>query len=73
MTRPLDSLGRITIPAEVRKGLFLDAGDLLSLWVDENSITLTPVRTTCIFCGGEQKLTKFMGKQVCKACMEKLA
>lgn len=71
MTRPLDDLGRVVIPIEIRRRFGLVKDDLLTIVTDENGITLIPLRTACTFCGGEQHLTEYMGKQVCAACIAK--
>jgi AbrB family looped-hinge helix DNA binding protein len=49
--RALDSLGRIVIPAEVRRQLALTAGDQLAITMTNGNITLTPLRGVCSECG----------------------
>lgn len=40
MTRPIDVLGRITIPVETRRRLGLQAGDELAIWTEGDRIIL---------------------------------
>lgn len=40
MTRPIDVLGRITIPVETRRRLGLQPGDELAIWTEGDRIIL---------------------------------
>lgn len=40
MTRPIDALGRITIPVETRRRLGLQPGDELAIWTEGDRIIL---------------------------------
>ncbi|HEU4866850.1 MAG TPA: AbrB/MazE/SpoVT family DNA-binding domain-containing protein, partial [Actinomycetota bacterium] len=42
MNRKLDVLGRIVIPAEIRKSLDLKEGGVLDISLEEDRIILTP-------------------------------
>ena len=72
--RKVDELGRIVLPIELRRKLNIDVKDPLEIYTDEsNNIILRKVEKVCIFCGAGEDLSSYMGKQICKACREKLA
>lgn len=68
MTRPIDSLGRIVIPKELRTVLDLSEGDRMEIHVDGDAIVLRKFVPCCLFCGEVGKLIHFGGKQICQDC-----
>jgi transcriptional pleiotropic regulator of transition state genes len=72
MSRKLDVLGRIVIPAEIRKSLDLKEGGVLEISLDEEQIVLTPRRDACVFCGSETDLKTYEGRMVCPSCIGSL-
>jgi len=72
MFRRVDDLGRIVLPAELRKTLGLREGALLDIFLDENRIVLTPRQDTCVFCGARQDLKSFRQKMICATCATEL-
>jgi transcriptional pleiotropic regulator of transition state genes len=73
MSRKLDVLGRIVIPAEIRKSLDLKEGGVLEISLDEEKIVLTPRRDACVFCGSETDLKAYEGRMVCDTCIGSVA
>ena len=45
MTRPLDSLGRVCLPKEIRRSLGINEGDPLEFFVEGDSIILRKYNT----------------------------
>ena len=72
MTRRIDALGRIVIPAELRRILEIRVGDLLDIRVDEGHLVLAKVERTCVFCTSAERLSPYRDKLVCAACVEYL-
>ena len=72
MTRPVDSLGRVVIPMEIRENLGIGTKDLLEISLEGDKIILRKACDSCIFCGADSELVEFEGKKLCKACLEKL-
>ena len=70
MNRKLDVLGRIVIPAEIRKSLSLVEGGQLEISLDEWRIILEPTKDSCALCGGRNFLHQFGDKSVCSSCRE---
>lgn len=69
MNRKLDVLGRIVIPAEIRKSLDLKEGGVLDISMDEDRIILTPRQDACVFCGSRSELKGYSGRMVCSSCL----
>lgn len=72
MSRKLDVLGRIVIPAEIRKSLDLKEGGVLDISLDDEKIVLTPRRDACVFCGSDTDLKGYEGRMVCESCITSL-
>ena len=72
MTRPIDSLGRVVIPMEIRENLGIETKDLLEISLQGDQIILKKSVTTCIFCNSAEELIDFEGKKLCAKCLEKL-
>lgn len=72
MNRKLDVLGRIVIPAEIRKSLDLKEGGLLDISLEDEKIVLIPRRESCVFCGSEKDLKGYEGRMVCPSCISGL-
>ena len=72
MTRPIDYLGRIVIPMEIRESLNIHPKDLLEIYLDGNQIILKKNTDSCVFCGTENDLVSLEDKSICKNCLTKL-
>ena len=68
MTRPIDTLGRIVIPKEIRTALDIAEGDRLEIHVDGDSVVLRKYMPCCLFCGDTQNLISYDGKNICRDC-----
>jgi AbrB family transcriptional regulator, transcriptional pleiotropic regulator of transition state genes len=73
VARKVDQLGRVVLPAEVRRHFDISPGDLVEIAVDSDAILLTKVENCCVFCGGTASLSEFSGKLVCSECVSRLA
>ena len=72
VVRPIDGLGRIVLPAELRKIMGLDAKDFLEIFLDEDKIVLKKYQKSCIFCKNEDDLLEFKDRCVCKSCLKEI-
>jgi AbrB family transcriptional regulator, transcriptional pleiotropic regulator of transition state genes len=75
VSRKVDQLGRVVLPAELRKQLEIRVGDLIEISVDDERIVLQKVAQRCVFCGATapaRELRDFEEKLVCEPCVEKL-
>jgi AbrB family transcriptional regulator, transcriptional pleiotropic regulator of transition state genes len=73
VARKVDQLGRVVLPAEVRRHFGITPGDLIEIAVDSDAILLTKVEDCCVFCTGTANLSEFSGKLVCGECLNRLA
>jgi transcriptional pleiotropic regulator of transition state genes len=72
MARKIDSLGRVVLPAEMRKQLGLETGDLVAISLEDGRVTLEKIESRCTFCGGTVELREFSEKLVCASCVQSL-
>lgn len=73
ITRPMDQLGRIVLPIELRRTLGISPGDGLEIFVDRDMILFRKYALGCVFCGeSTEDLAYFHGKQVCGNCRDQL-
>lgn len=67
--RKVDHLGRVVIPASMRRVLGIDDGDELEVRLDGEVLSMRKPRTVCTFCGGRQDLTDVLDHPVCWSCV----
>lgn len=72
MVRKVDSLGRIALPAQLRKKLDIKSRDEMEIFVDGDHIILQGYKPACIFCGGLVGISDFKGKLVCRKCLKSI-
>ena len=72
IVRRMDSLGRITIPMEIRNPLDIKDSDSLEIFTENNTIILKKYQPYCIFCGNVRDVMTFKGKNICPACMKEI-
>ena len=72
MTRKVDELGRIVLPAEIRQTLNINTKDALEIFTEEDRIVLKKYNPGCCFCTGMDGLVIFEDKRICSVCLEKL-
>ena len=72
MTRKIDDLGRIVIPAETRRLFNISEGDHLNISVEGGNIVLRKLTDTCTFCGSDDEVSLFKGRGVCADCKAQL-
>lgn len=73
IVKPVDSMGRIVLPKEIRRHLDVDSGlDHVEFFLEDNSIVLKKYKPACFFCNSFDNLVYHMDKRVCKVCIDKL-
>ena len=71
--RRIDQLGRVVVPAELRKILGIRKGDLLDIRVEDGRLVLVKIEPECAICGGSDNLQKLHEKHICKDCVGELS
>ncbi len=73
MVRPVDKMGRVVIPKEIRKQLKVENDvDSFEIYMDNDKVILRKYQPTCIFCDSLADSVVFEGYNVCTSCIEKL-
>lgn len=70
--RKIDPLGRIVLPAELRKTMNLPELTPMEIFTEGNSIILTKYERGCVFCGSMKNITVFKDKLVCSECRQEV-
>ena len=70
VVRPIDQLGRIVIPIELRRTLDIEVGDPLEIFVDGEEVILRKYEPGCVFCGDARDVVNYKGKNICKNCIK---
>ena len=75
IVRKVDELGRVVIPIELRRTLGINEKDALEIYVENDRIILKKYEpaNACVFCGNEEKISLFHGKNICTNCKQELA
>lgn len=72
IVRPLDALGRVVIPIELRRTLNINADDSLEVYVDGEYILLKKYEPACIFCGSNDDIKQLHGRNICAKCIAEM-
>lgn len=72
IVRPVDALGRIVIPVELRRNLGIKTEDSLEIFVDGQYIMLKKYEPSCVFCGDIHDIQQVHGKNVCAKCIREM-
>lgn len=72
ITRPVDDLGRIVLPKELRTSMGIREGDRMEIMVTGEHIVLAKAVPCCVICGSTSHLIEVEGTSVCRPCAERL-
>lgn len=71
--RKVDDLGRVVIPAAIRRSLNIREGDALEVAVEGERVVLARPQDACVFCAREdQALVRFRNRLLCAGCVAAL-
>lgn len=73
VVRKIDELGRITLPMEIRKTLFITERDPLQIFVEDDRIILQKYSAGDIFTGEMDDLIEFHGRKISKQSIIEMA
>jgi len=68
ITRKVDALGRVVLPAEMRRALGIAEGDMVEFAVDGDHIVVGRAGRRCVFCDAGGELVEFSSRLVCEGC-----
>lgn len=72
IVRRIDEMGRIVLPAELRRTLDIGDKENMEIFVDGSNIVLKKYSPTCVFCDGARDVVRFKGKNICSRCLRQL-
>lgn len=73
MVRPVDKMGRVVIPKEIRQQLGVqNEVDSFEIYTENNYVILKKYQPSCVFCERLGSSVEFNGHTVCYECIEKL-
>lgn len=72
ITRPVDNLGRVVIPIEIRNQLGIKIKDKILFLINGRDIVLRKHQQECVFCGKQNDLVDFKMQKVCRKCNEEM-
>lgn len=70
--RKVDAMGRIALPADMRRSLGLTGGDTVEIFSEGAALVLRKYQPTCSFCGRGGDIYIFRGKNICRRCIVEL-
>ena len=73
IVRPVDSLGRIVLPIELRRVMGIECKDSIEIFVSDQYIILKKYQPSCIFCNSMDDIINYKGKMVCKECINHMS
>ena len=73
IARRVDDLGRIVLPAELRRLFGIAPGDAVDIAVDGDAIVLRKVDRACVFCDGVTDLRTYRDRTVCGRCAAEIS
>lgn len=73
IVRKLDSLGRITLPMELRKSFEIGEREPLEIFTEEDRIIIKKYNPSDIFTGQCEDLIEYRGKKVSRDSIKELA
>ena len=67
--RTLDDLGRIVLPADIRKQNNWTSLTMLEVsYCEDSSVIIREAKKHCCVCGAEDSLTPIKGRYICSDC-----
>jgi len=70
--RRVDALGRLNLPAEIRRAVGLTHRHELEIFAQNGEIVLMKREYMCVFCESCEDLQSFNDRLVCRGCIEEL-
>ena len=70
--RKIDTLGRVTLPAEIQRKLNIFKGDRVDIYEDNGYMIIKKHNNSCVFCGNSENLTEYNHKHICSNCLDNL-
>jgi transcriptional pleiotropic regulator of transition state genes len=73
IVRRLDPLGRISIPAEIRRTLNIEERDAIEIFTNEDGVILRKYNPGCQICGSLEDVHSVSGMKFCMNHIQEIA
>jgi len=73
ITRKVDELGRVVLPIEIRRDMYINNGHHVEIFVTDDSVVLKRYEPACTFTGSVDELVDYMGRRVSKKAIKEMA
>lgn len=71
--KKINKHGAVSIPAALRRSYGIEPGEKLNIQVSaEGDIVMKRTEGSCLFCGSDEGLKIFQGRQICKSCAQSI-
>ena len=70
--RKMDKLGRVVVPAHIRKEMKWGQNTLLEFFAEGGCVFLQTNVKSCVFCGEKNNVQFLRNKPICKDCIDRL-
>jgi len=64
--------GSLTIPADIRREHNFLGGEAVDITVKEGQLIVSQHTPRCIFCQSAEGVGKYMGKHICRPCVDRM-
>lgn len=68
IVRRLDNLGRVVLPAEMRRLMQVRDNDEVEMFMEDGRIIVRKYLPSCLFCGNNNNLVEYHEQMVCAEC-----
>ena len=69
ITRPIDQLGRVVFPKELRSSMNWNEGDRVEFYVEGDRIIIKKNSNGCHCCNNEEVVAEVLGIKLCNQCI----
>lgn len=70
ITRPIDPLGRVVIPKELRNSMNWNESDRVEFYVEGDRIIIKKFESGCHCCNNEEVVAEVLGIKLCSQCID---
>lgn len=70
ITRPIDLLGRVVIPKELRDSMNWNESDRVEFYVEGDRIIIKKFESGCHCCNNEEVVAEVLGIKLCSQCID---
>lgn len=70
---PVDNLGRVVIPVDIRRSLRIVKNDKLKVYSEGKRVIFEKIENSCVVCNSHKNLHIYQGQIFCESCVKNLS